>query len=213
MSTLQVVSDAILSRRQGVPTSESLLVGISGIDGSGKGHVTGLLVAELRRRGIHAVSINVDGWLELPSRRFDADRPAEYFYHHAIRFDEMFARLVLPLQRDRSIRVEIDFTEETAQEYQRRTEVYQDVEVILLEGIFLFKRAHRRYFHWKLWVECTFETALERALARKQEGLPPEATIQAYRTIYFPAQEIHFRLDEPREAADATWVNDPRLEK
>ena len=58
-----------------------------------------------------------------------------------------------------------------------------------------------------------FETALERALQRGQEGLPPEETIRAYQTTYFPAQEIHFRVDEPQAAADVVWVNDPRLGK
>lgn len=32
-----------------------------------------------------------------------------------------------------------------------------------------------------------------------------------YRKIYFPAQEIHFARDEPRAAASAILVNDPRL--
>ena len=68
-------------------------------------------------------------------------------------------------------------------------------------------------FHpdWKVWVDCSYETALERALQRGQEGLPPDETIRAYRTIYFPAQEIHLRLDDPRTTADAVMINDLRL--
>jgi uridine kinase len=52
---------------------------------------------------------------------------------------------------------------------------------------------------------------LERALARGQEGLPPEDTIRAYHTIYFPAQEIHFQRDDPKTAATLVINNDPRL--
>jgi uridine kinase len=48
-------------------------------------------------------------------------------------------------------------------------------------------------------------------LRRNQEGLPPEAMIRDYETIYFPAQRIHFRNDAPRDAATAIVVNDPRL--
>jgi uridine kinase len=188
-----------------------MLVAVSGIDGCGKGYVTAHIVAELQRRGARAVGINIDGWLNLPHARFNEERPAEHFYLHAIRFDEMFGQLILPLKRDRSIRVEADFAEETAREYRKQTYEYQDVDVIVLEGIYLLKRAYRHYYDWALWVECSFETALERALQRGQEGLPPAETIQAYRTIYFPAQEIHFRLDDPRAAADAILINDPRL--
>jgi uridine kinase len=52
---------------------------------------------------------------------------------------------------------------------------------------------------------------LERALARGQEGLPPGETIHAYKTIYFPAQAIHFARDNPKTAAGAIIPNDQRL--
>ena len=68
-----------------------MLAAISGIDGSGKGYVTGRIVDVLQAKGLSAVAINVDGWLNLPEKRFDAANPAEHFYLHAIRFEELFA--------------------------------------------------------------------------------------------------------------------------
>jgi len=73
------------------------------------------------------------------------------------------------------------------------------------------KRSLQRNYDLAIWIECSFETALERAIARAQEGLPPDDTIQAYRKIYFPAQEIHFERDGPRSAASIILRNDPRL--
>jgi len=60
-------------------------------------------------------------------------------------------------------------------------------------------------------VDCSFETALERAVRRGQEGLPPEETVRAFRSIYFPAQRLHLAKDAPRAAANHILVNDPRL--
>lgn len=205
------VIQAILDQHPYVPADRSMLVAVSGIDGSGKGYVTAQIVDSLRARGVRAVGINIDGWLNLPARRFNRERPAEHFYQHAIRFADMFEQLVLPLKRDRSVRIEADFAEETASEYRKQTYDFQNVDIIVLEGIYLLKPAFRRYYDWTLWVECSFETALERALQRGQEGLPPDETIRAYHTIYFPAQEIHFRRDDPRSAATAILINDPRL--
>ena len=85
----------------------------------------------------------------------------------------------------------------------------RDVDVLLIEGIFLLKRELRAHYDLALWVECSFERSLERAVARAQEGLAPEATIAAYRTVYFPAQERRFAIDRPREAADLVIANDP----
>jgi uridine kinase len=201
----------LLQNRQVVSAEQSVLAAISGIDGSGKGYITGQLAAGLARHGAKVANINIDGWLNLPTKRFSATEPAEHFYQHAIRFPEMFAQLVLPLKAHRSHRVVADFAEETATAYRPHQYQFDDVDIILLEGIFLLKRAHRRHFDIALWVDCSFETARERALRRGQEGLPADETIRAYETIYFPAQRIHFVRDDPRRAAHLIIPNDPRL--
>jgi uridine kinase len=52
----------------------------------------------------------------------------------------MFAQLVLPLRDHRSVHVEADFAEETATAFKKRVYDYSDIDVILLEGIYLLKR-------------------------------------------------------------------------
>ena len=85
--------------------------------------------------------------------------------------------------------------------------VFEDIDVIVLECIFLFKRRYRHHFDLAIWIDCSFERALERAIRRSQEGLPEGETVRAYQTIYFPAQRIHFERDQPREAADVIIDN------
>ena len=186
----------------GTPETRSMLVGISGIDGSGKGYVTRLIDEGLRAKGLNAAVINIDGWLNLPHIRFDPNNLADNFYRNAIRFDEMFERLIIPLRDSRSVDITADFAEETATEFREHRYAFHDIEIILLEGIFIFKRELVHHYDLKIWIDCSFDVALERAIARSQEGLSPEATIHAYRTIYFPAQRIHFALDNPRAASD-----------
>ena len=211
MTDLRQVVEMVLERRHSAPAAQSLLVALSGIDGAGKGYLGEQLVAALRGRGLNAVLITIDPWLNLPATRFSAERPAEHFYANAIRFEELFEKLVLPLKRNRSVRVEADVAEETATEFRRHTYEFNDVDVIVLEGIDLLRRDLRRHYDLSIWIECSFETALERALRRAQEGLPPAETIRAYQTIYFPAQLIHFALDEPWAAAGLVIPNDPLL--
>ena len=108
----------------------------------------------------------------------------------------------------RYIHLVADFTEETASQYRKHTYDFKDVSVILVEGIFLFKREYRTYFDLAIWVDCSFPTALARAIHRAQEGLSAAKTIAAYETIYFPAQRIHLSDDNPRENADLVFEND-----
>ena len=117
MPELTPVFRSILATREQVAARRSVLVGVSGIDGSGKGYVTGRLTAALRSHGMRVESVNVDGWLNLPHRRFNRANPGEHFYDHALRLDEMFEQLVLPVKQNRSHRVAMNFVEETAIEY------------------------------------------------------------------------------------------------
>ena len=120
----------------------------------------------------------------------------------------MFERLVLPLKIGRAIDVMADFADETSAGFRRHRYEFHDIDIILLEGIFLFKRKFASHFDLKIWIECSFETAIRRAIIRSQEGLDRDATITAYESIYFPAQRYHFQTDEPQSAVDFVYVND-----
>ncbi len=211
MSSIQQIVEKICETRQKVPAQRSVLVAISGIDGCGKGYISAKIFDSLKTKGLNAVVINGDGWLNLPEQRFNNHKPAEHFYVNAFRFQEMFAQLILPLRDRRSIAIAIDFVEETAKDYRKHLYKFKDVDVILLEAIYLLQPAFIPYYDLSFWIDCSFETALERALARGQEGLPHEETVKAYQTIYFPAQEIHFQKDHPQSLATAIINNDPNI--
>ena len=77
MSTLQTVVNEILDTGSSISSECSMLTAITGIDASGRGYFTERLVDALQTRGVCAVAINVDAWLNLPNVRFDASNPAE----------------------------------------------------------------------------------------------------------------------------------------
>jgi uridine kinase len=202
------VISAIIEKRKALSPQHALLVGISGIDASGKGFVTARIAESLQERGIKLAVMNVDGWLNLPHVRFHQQDPAKHFYENAIRFDAMFEHVILPLRGTRNVDVKSDFTEETAMTFREHRYVFRNIDIILLEGIFLFKPMYRDHFDLKIWIDCSFATALRRAMARGQEGLPPQEAKRAFETIYFPAQRIHLARDNPRDAADIIFAND-----
>jgi len=208
MTGIDEVTRKILQRRATIPDARCLLVGVSGIDGCGKGYVAAQLEARLALHGVTPVILNVDRWLNLPEKRFDQNAPGENFYENAIRFDQFFAQLVIPLRDRRSVHLVADLAEETASRYRKHSYDYIDVDVILVEGIFLFKHQYKTHFDLAIWIECSFPTALARAIDRAQEGLSVAKTIAAYETIYFPAQRIHLAHDNPRETADLILHND-----
>jgi uridine kinase len=185
----------------------SILVGISGIDASGKGFITEKIAQRLQEAGWRVATINADDWLNPPEVCLSHRTPGEHFYKHAMRFDEMFDQLIIPLKENRAISFVADCADAKGN---RRKHIYEfrKIDIVLLEGIFLFKPAYRRHFDLTVWVDCSFATALKRAITRCQEGLSPAETIRAFSTIYFPAQRIHFGRDNPQVAADFIIRND-----
>jgi len=205
---METVVEEVIERRKALPIDHSLLVGISGIDACGKGFVANKISRSLKRHGYRIALIHIDDWLNLPHCRFSKTEPGRHFYHNALRLDEAFDQLITPLQRDRSVKVCARLVEETDDRYQQRRFAFMDIDVVIVEGIFLFKRRFREAFDLKIWVDCSFEKALKRALSRGQEGLGRAATIGAYNRIYFPAGHCHFEVDDPVDLADLIISNE-----
>lgn len=66
----------------------------------------------------------------------------------------------------------------------------------------------RHYYDLSFWIECSFETALKRAILRNQEGLSEQELIADYETIYFPAERVHLAKDNPQAFVDGIFLNE-----
>lgn len=206
------LADAVVTARARIDPARAVLVGISGIGGSGKGVVAPRLTGLVQSRGLRVAFIPGDDWLAPPSIRFDEHRTAEHYYRRAMRLDEIFDVLLDPLVRTRKIDVEFGGAHTEHVESMRRVRASHDgVDVVIIEGVYLFKRSHQQRFDIRVWIDCTFETALERAMARGQENLPADIARVEYEQTYFPAQRIHAERDDPRGTAHVIVVNDHRL--
>src|SRR5207244_10404939 len=207
LNQLDFLTSKIVAKRAERSAGQAGLVGISGIDAGGKGFITEKIAKRLQELGWRVATINADDWLNLPEVCLSQHKPAEHFYEHAMRFDEMFDQLIIPLKENRAVSFVADCADAKGNRRKHSYE-FRRIDIILLEGIFLFRPAYRNSFDLTVWVDCSFATALKRAITRCQEGLPPAETIRAFTTIYFPAQRIHFARDNPQGAADFIIQNE-----
>jgi len=207
MSAVEV-ADMFASRAVAARGQRALILAVSGIDASGKTTIASQIAARLAAVEVHTVVVALDDWHTPASVRFSTTDPAGHFYRHAYRYDELFATIVEPIRRDRRIDAELHLRRlRNDAEFRTRFRA-EAVDVLMLEGIFLLRRELRDRYDGRVWVDCSFERALERAVARNQEGLPPDRIVDDYRRIYFPAERLHFTLDNPRAHADAIVPND-----
>lgn len=176
-------------------------VAISGIDAAGKGYVSRKLYQELTAQGFNVALVNVDPWQNPQPVRLQKNNAAENFYQNVFRWDDLFHQLVFPLQRDKSISLQTTGILTSSDEYYPLIYDLKDIDILLLEGIFLFKRKYLVHYDFTVWVDCSFERGLQRAIERNAENLDEKDLIYDYQTFYYPAQQHHFKMDAPMENA------------
>jgi len=189
--------------------SDSLFtVAISGIDASGKGYVSKLLYRKLETDGFKVATINIDPWQNPISVRLKNENAAENMYDNIFRWDQFFDQLILPLQRKKSIYLKTKGIRTDTDIYYELIYDYLDLDILLIEGILLFKRKYLLHYDYKIWIDCSFETGLQRAIQRNVEKLDKERLIENYNKYYYAAQRLHFERDDPQSASDVIFRND-----
>lgn len=204
----QQLFSEIMQLKQGNHIEAPMLVAISGIDASGKGYIGARFADSIHNAGYKVALLGIDPWQNLPHVRISQENPGEHFYHNAVRQTEMFEKLVLPLKERGSITLCAQVVEHTSEQFWLRDYRYQDIDIILLEGIFLFQSQWMPHYDCSVWIQCSEQLALQRALKRNQEGLESSELIAEYHSIYFPAQKYHQQKDNPQQLADFLLINE-----
>jgi len=182
-------------------------VAISGIDAAGKGYISKQLKEAIEANGHRVALIHIDPWQNPIPVRLKKENAAENIYENMFRWDELFDQLVFPLKRNKSIYLETKGIRTDADIYYPLIYDFVNIDILFVEGIFLLKQQYLPYFDYKIWIYCSFETGLQRAIQRNVEKLDEEAVLQDYQTFYYPAQRYHFEKDDPVRSADLVYDN------
>jgi uridine kinase len=182
-------------------------VAISGIDASGKGFITKLLQDDLENKGYKVANINIDPWQNPLQVRLQNHNPAQNVYENIFRWKDFFNQLIFPLQKSKSIYLQTKGIRSDADVYYPLVYDFRKIDLLLIEGILLFKKEYLRHYDYKIWIDCSFETGLKRAIKRNVEKLCEERLIYDYNTFYYAAQQLHFEKDNPVDAVNIIFNN------
>lgn len=183
-------------------------VAISGIDASGKGYVSKCLEEGLADKGYRVANINIDPWQTPLAVRLQKETPAENIYENIFRWDDFFEQLIFPLQKNKSIYLETKGIRSDADIYYPMVYDYTNIDILLIDGILLLKRKYLSLYDLKIWIDCSFEKGLERAIKRNVEKLEELKLIHDYHTFYYAAQRYHIEKDDPKGNAGIIYLND-----
>jgi len=208
ISTISSLTQNVLDAFAKHSKASLFTVAISGIDASGKGYTTKHLQGALEKERYKVANINIDPWQNPIPVRLRKENAAENVYENIFRWDEFFQKLIFPLQKNKSIYLETEGIRSDADIYYPLIYDYIDPDILLIEGILLFKKKYLLHYDHKIWIDCSFETGLQRAIERNVEKLDNVQLIHDYETNYYAAQRLHFAKDDPKKSADVIFYND-----
>ena len=107
---------------------------------------------------------------------------------------------MIPLRDHKSIYLEADFVEETARQYRKHVYDIKSVDIILVEGIFLFKHEYRSLFDLAIWVDMLIPDcpgASHRACSGRLNAGKDD---RGLRNDLLPGTKIHFNQDDPEHS-------------
>lgn len=197
------VQESISQRIKFDQEKESFLIGINGIDGSGKTEFTKALKVFLEAKGFVVHVVHVDDFHFEKAKRYQGrENPGELFYYESFNFDKLRNEVLIPLTRDGKLEKRLKLLDLESDTYSLvRDYNIQAGQVVIVEGVFLFRLDLVDYFNLRVFLTVSEEESIKRALNRDKH-LSQNEIPQRYREKYLAGQRIYFKEDDPLSNVD-----------
>lgn len=185
-------------------------IAIDGIDASGKTTLADELARYLQQAGYPVIRASIDGFHNPREVRYQRGSlsPEGYFYDS---FDyPVLKRLLLdPLSESGNLYYQTTLFDFKADEtVPVSVEIASHNVILLFDGVFLQHPELMMSWDLRIYVEVSFEVALERALERDLALFGDRSiVIERYQKRYIPAQQLYMDLCHPQEHANIVVKN------
>jgi uridine kinase len=194
----------------GIQLSHPTRVAVDGVDGAGKTILADELAAVLAHQPRQIIRASVDGFHQPePMRRARGALSPEGFYQDSYNYEALKSELLLPLgpEGSRQFRRTI-FDYERDQPITVRQEKAAKNAILLMDGIFLLRKALIDFWDLRLFLHVDFAQSVPRGAARDADLFGSlEKAEQRYHQRYVPGQKIYLKESNPLDKADVVIDN------
>jgi len=212
--TRESVIRRVAAAIRAVERPHPIRVAVDGIGVAGKTVFADELGREIERNGRTAVRVSIDGFHN-PAlvRRRQGDRSPLGYYEDSFDYDAFVRHVLGPLGPGgsrRVIRAVYDFRTDSPVE---STEELVPMDgVAVCDGIFLLRPELNGHWDFRVFLDVSFEAALERAQTRDLELFGSEAAVrERYRSRYIPGEQHYLNVVDPAHRADVVIGNNDFL--
>ena len=185
-----------------------LVVGVTGIDASGKSSMTTLLEKELVRLGCLLQVIRLDDFHRPRIDRYrEGISEPEKYYEQSFDLDRLSNEVLRPIRNEGRLEASLvclNLLEDTWSA-ERNYSVNED-SIVLLEGVFLFRPELSHYVDLMIFLRVDEGVAINRELTRDASALGDDV-LRRFQTKYLPAQRTYLAEYPSERNADIILDN------
>ncbi|MBO9605976.1 MAG: hypothetical protein J7639_08510 [Paenibacillaceae bacterium] len=184
------------------------IVGITGIDTSGKTELSKALYQTFQTRKVDVQIIHLDDFHHPKAIRYcpGVSEPQQY-YKQSFDFERLIDEVLDPIRKHNGFQgnlLHLDLTTD-ARTVRRRYSIHPDT-IVLLEGVFLFRSEVRPHVDFYIYLDVNEDNVMKRAMLRDVPSQGNEV-LRKYANKYLPAQKEYLTEHPPMTIADVVVNN------
>lgn len=185
----------------------ALVVGVNGIDASGKTEFAKGFESFLKANDFKVQVINLDDFHNPKAIRYSGDDQADNYYRKSFDIEKIVNELLAPLRAEGRLAAEFDVLNLHTDQYDIKRKYDFDADtVVIFEGVFIFRRELVPYLDYKIFIDIPLQESKHRAEIRDVPVYGREV-LQKYDEKYLPAQKRYINEFSPHEIAEMVIDN------
>jgi phosphoglycolate phosphatase-like HAD superfamily hydrolase/uridine kinase len=188
----------------------AFVIGINGIDCSGKSTFAKALESYLKAQGRPTQLIAIDDFHNPQDIRYSGSSPADNYYHKSFNIEKLVNKLLKPVHERADVATSLNLLNLETDEYDitKRYSIRRDT-IVILEGVFLFRKELADFIDYKIYLDIPFNLCRKRARERDDP-----TTFNKYDEKYLPAQRKYILDCSPLSQSEIVIDNsDPEYPK
>lgn len=190
------------------------IIAIDGIDASGKTHFSEKLKNEFEKLNQKVCLVHLDNFHNPQVIRYKQGKESGIgFYEDSYNYDVLINKAIRPFKKnDNRIRIKHFNLKEDKEEIY--TAQIEDIEVLIVEGIFIHRKELISYWDYSIFLDVNFENGLKRNIERDENAvtkLQIEQLTNKYLKRYKEGQLIYLKQENPKSKANIIIDNNDYL--
>lgn len=202
------IAGQILNRKQ---KNKPMIVGINGVDTSGKSTFTKEIARYLFKTGFKSHTISIDDFHNPSKIRNKEKNPVISYLNNAFDITKIENEIMKPLVTENKLDKELSLLHlETDEFINHKRYIIDEDTIVLFEGVLLYREPLNQYFDLRIFIDISFDEVLKRA-AKRDLNLLGECVIEKYNNKYIPIQKLYMEKYNPKVLSDIIIDNNDYL--